>query len=94
MPASAPNEFEPSVRFLPNSRSALIRGATSTTPRVGALGVVLFFCLTHGSSAMMLAIFPNSLDPLGRVVATLLDEYPLGAMTTFRVAAPGVVSTT
>jgi hypothetical protein len=93
MPASAPNEFEPSVRFLPNSRSALIWGATSTTPRVGALGVVLFFCLTHGSSVMTLAFFPNNLDPLGRVVATLLDEYPLGAMTTFRVAAPRVVST-
>jgi hypothetical protein len=62
--------------------------------QVGALGVVLFFCLTHGNSAMMLAFFPNSLDPLGRVMATLLDEYPLGAMTTFRVAAPRVVSTT
>jgi hypothetical protein len=94
MPASSPNEFEPSVRFLPNSRSALTRGATSTTPRVSALGVVSFFCLTHGSSVMMLAIFPNSLEPLGRVVVTLLDEYPLGAMTTFRVAAPRVVSTT
>jgi hypothetical protein len=43
---------------------------------------------------MTLALFPNSLDPLGRVVATLLDEYPLGAMTTFRIAAPSVVSTT
>jgi hypothetical protein len=43
---------------------------------------------------MILAFFPNSLDPLSRVVATLLDEYPFGAMTTFRVAAPRVVSTT
>jgi hypothetical protein len=94
MPASAPNEFEPSVRFLPNSRSALIRGATLTTPRVGALGVVLFFFLTHSSSTMMLAFFPNNLDLLSRVAANLVDEYPLGAMTTFRVTAPGVVSTT
>jgi hypothetical protein len=62
--------------------------------RVDALGVVLFFCLTHSSSAMMLAFFPNSLDSLSRVTANLLDEYPLGAMTTFRVAAPRVVSTT
>jgi hypothetical protein len=43
---------------------------------------------------MMLAFFPNSLAPLSRVVATLLDEYPLGAVTTFRVTAPRVVSTT
>jgi hypothetical protein len=43
---------------------------------------------------MMLTFFSNSVDPLSRVVATLLDEYPLGAMTTFRVAAPRVVSTT
>jgi hypothetical protein len=42
----------------------------------------------------MLAFFPNSLDPLDRVVANLLDEYLLGAMTTFQVAAPRVVSTT
>jgi hypothetical protein len=38
--------------------------------------------------------FPNSLDPLDRVVVNLLDEFLLGAMATFRVAAPGVVSTT
>jgi hypothetical protein len=62
--------------------------------QAGALGVVLFVRLMHGNSAMMLAFFPNSLDPLSRVVATLLDEYPLGAMTTFQVAAPKVMSTT
>jgi hypothetical protein len=43
---------------------------------------------------MMLVFFPNSLDSLSRVAANLLDEYPLGAMTTFWVAAPRVVSTT
>jgi hypothetical protein len=51
-------------------------------------------CLTHGNLATVLAFFPNSLDPLDRVVANLLDEFLLGAMATFRVAAPGVVSTT
>jgi hypothetical protein len=43
---------------------------------------------------MVLAFFPNSLDLLDGVVANLLDEFLLGAMATFRVAAPGVVSTT
>jgi hypothetical protein len=43
---------------------------------------------------MMLASFPNSLDPLDRVVANLLDEFLLGAMATFRVAVPRAVSTT
>jgi hypothetical protein len=63
-----------------------------TTPRVDALGVV--FYLKHGNSATMLAYFPNSLDPLDRVVANLLDEFLLGAMATFRVTAPRAVSTT
>jgi hypothetical protein len=53
-----------------------------------------FVCLKHGNSATMLAFFPNSLDPLDRVAAKLLDEFLLGAMATFRVAAPRVVSTT
>jgi hypothetical protein len=53
-----------------------------------------FFCLKHGNSAMMLASFPNSLYPLDRVVANLLDEFLLGAMATFRVTAPRAVSTT
>jgi hypothetical protein len=65
-----------------------------TTPGVDALGVVLFFCLKHGNPATMLAFFPNSLNPLDQVVANLLDEFLLGAMATFRVAAPRVVSTT
>jgi hypothetical protein len=42
----------------------------------------------------MLVSFPNSLDPLDRVVANLLDEFLREAMSTFRVAAPRVVSTT
>jgi hypothetical protein len=94
MPAFAPNEFDPLPRFLPISWSALIRRATSTTSRVDALRVVLFLCLKHGIPAMMLAFFPNSLDPLDRVVANWLDELLLGAMATFRVAAPRVVSIT
>jgi hypothetical protein len=28
---------------------------------------------------MMLTFFPNSLDPLSRVAANLVDEYPLGS---------------
>jgi hypothetical protein len=52
------------------------------------------FCHKHGSLETMLAFFPNWLDLLDRVISNLLDEFPLGATTTtFRVAAPGVVST-
>jgi hypothetical protein len=54
----------------------------------------LFFCLKHGNLATVLAFFPNSLDPPNRVVANLLDEFLLATVATFRVAAPGVVSTT
>jgi hypothetical protein len=68
--------------------------SATTTSRVDALGVVSFFCLTHGSPATALAFFPNNLDPLDRVVANLLDEFLLGSMATFRVVAPRVVSTT
>jgi hypothetical protein len=56
--------------------------------------VVLFFCLEHGIPVTMLALFSSSLHPLDRVVVNLLDEFLLGAMATFRVAAPRVVSTT
>jgi hypothetical protein len=53
------------------------------------------FCHKHGSLAMMLAFFPNWLDRHDRVVSNLLDGFLLGTtLTTFRVAAPGVVSTT
>jgi hypothetical protein len=44
---------------------------------------------------MMLAFFPNRLDLLDRVMANLLVGFLLRAtMTTSRVTAPGVVSTT
>jgi hypothetical protein len=53
------------------------------------------FCHKHGSLVMMLAFFPNWLDLPNRVMSNLLDGFLLGTtMTTFRVAAPGVVSTT
>jgi hypothetical protein len=51
------------------SRSYLAYGACShqerlsTTLRVAALGVVLFFCPTHGNPATMLAFFPNKFRP-------------------------------
>jgi hypothetical protein len=44
--------------------------------------------------AMMIAFFPNRLDPLDRILSNLLDGLTLGAIsTTPRVAALGVVST-
>jgi hypothetical protein len=53
------------------------------------------FCHKHSSLATMLAFFPNWLDLPDRVVSNLLDGFLLGTTTTtFRVAAPGVVSTT
>jgi hypothetical protein len=43
----------------------------------------------------MLVFFPNRLGLLDRVMSNLLDGFLLGATTTtFRVVAPGVVSTT
>jgi hypothetical protein len=57
--------------------------------------VVSTSCHKHGSHTMMLAFFPNWLDLLDRVISNLLDGFLLGAtLTTSRVAAPGVVSTT
>jgi hypothetical protein len=64
-------------------------------PRVVALRVVSTSFHKHGSHAMMLAFFPNWLDPLDRVISNLLDGFLCGATsTTSRVVAPGVVSTT
>jgi hypothetical protein len=57
-------------------------------------GSFIFLCLAHGNPAMMLAFFPNRLDLPDQVMANLLDELLLGSMTTSRVTAPGVVSTT
>jgi hypothetical protein len=42
MLAFLPNKFDPLDWFIPNLLDALTRGAISTTPRVSALGVVLF----------------------------------------------------
>jgi hypothetical protein len=42
----------------------------------------------------MLAFSPNRLGLPDWVMANLLDEFLLGAMATFRVAAPRVASTT
>jgi hypothetical protein len=53
------------------------------------------FCHKHGSLATMVAFFPNWLDLPDRVMTNLLDGFLLGTTTTtFRVASPGVVSTT
>jgi hypothetical protein len=38
-----PNKFDPFDWFILNLLDALIKGATSTTPRVGVLGVASFF---------------------------------------------------
>jgi hypothetical protein len=48
----------------------------------------------HGNPMMVLALFPNSLDLPDQAMANLLEEFLLGAMATFRVAARRVVSTT
>jgi hypothetical protein len=37
-----PNKFDPFDWLIPNLLDALIKGAISTTPRVGALGIVSF----------------------------------------------------
>jgi hypothetical protein len=56
---------------------------------------------TRGSIALCTATarlcshsYLTVLDPPDRVVDNLLDEFLLGAMATFRVVAPWVVSTT
>jgi hypothetical protein len=90
-----PNRLDLLVRVTPNLLDGLTRGAISTMPRVVALGIILISCHKHGSLAMMLAFFPNWLDPLDRVMSNLLDGFLLGATsTTSRVATPRVVSTT
>jgi hypothetical protein len=95
MLAFFPNGLDLVVRVTPNLLDGLTRGAISTTPRVVALGVTSISCHKHGSLAMMLAFFPDWLDPLDRVMSNLLDGFLLEATsTTSRVAAPGVVSTT
>jgi hypothetical protein len=64
-------------------------------PRVVALGVVSASFYRHGSHTILLAFFPNLLDPLDRVISNLLDGFLCGATsTTSRVVAPGEVSTT
>jgi hypothetical protein len=52
------------------------------------------FALKPGNCATMLAFFLTVLDPRVRVVVNLLDKFLHGAMATFRVVAPRVVSTT
>jgi hypothetical protein len=57
-------------------------------------GSFIFFH-KHDSLATMLAFFPNWLDLLDRDMSNFLDGFLLEAtMTTSRVVAPGVVSTT
>jgi hypothetical protein len=95
MLAFFPNRLDLLVWVTPNLLDGLTRGAISTTPRVVALRIVSISCHKHGSLTMMLAFFPNWLDPLDRVLSNLLDGFLLGATsTTSRVAAPRVVSTT
>jgi hypothetical protein len=45
-----PNKFNPFDWIIPNLLDTLIKVATSTTPRVGALGVVSFFARTTAVS--------------------------------------------
>jgi hypothetical protein len=44
--AFIPNKFDPFDWFILNLLDALIKGATSTTPRVAALGVALFSAIS------------------------------------------------
>jgi hypothetical protein len=62
-PAPAPCKLDPSVRVLPSLRSTLTAGATFDYTPVAALGVVSFFCPTHGNPATMLAFLPNKFKP-------------------------------
>jgi hypothetical protein len=95
MLAFFPNRLDLLVRVTPNLLDGLTRGVILTMPRVIALGVILISCHKHGSLTTMLALFPNWLDPLDRVMSNLLDGFLLGATsTTSRAAAPEVVSTT
>jgi hypothetical protein len=88
-----PNKFDPFDWFIPNLLEGLTRGAILTTPRVVALGVILISCHKHGSHATMLALFPNRLDLLVRVIPNLLDGLTRGAISTMaRVVALGVIS--
>jgi hypothetical protein len=95
MIAFFPNKIDPFDWFIPNLLDGLTRGVISTTPRIVALRIVSTSCHKHDSLAMMLAFFPNWLDPLDQVMSNLLDGFLLGATSiTSRVAAPRVVSTT
>jgi hypothetical protein len=48
--AFIPNKFDPFDWFIPNLLDALIKGAISTTPGVGALGVVPFSAISTAVS--------------------------------------------
>jgi hypothetical protein len=86
-----PNKFNPFDWLIPNLLDGFAGGAISTTPRVAALGVALFFCHKHSSHAMMLALFPNKFDPFDWFIPNLLDGLAGGAIsTTSRVVALGV----
>jgi hypothetical protein len=73
MVAFFPNRLDPLDWILSNLLDGLTRGAISTTPRVAALRVVSTSCHEHDSRAMMIAFFPNRLDPLDRIQSNLLD---------------------
>jgi hypothetical protein len=68
-----PNKIDLFDWFIPNLLDGLAYGATSTTPRVVALGAILTPCQKHGSCATMLASFPNKFDPFDWFIPNLLD---------------------
>jgi hypothetical protein len=74
-PGSAPCKLDPSIRVLPSLRSTLTAGATfDYTPSRRTRGSP-FFALRTATPRRCSRSFLTSLDPLDRVVATLLDEY-------------------
>jgi hypothetical protein len=61
------------IGFIPNLLDGLAYGATSTTPRVAALGAISTPCRKHGSCTTVLAFFPNKVDPFDWFIPSLLD---------------------
>jgi hypothetical protein len=75
LPAPAPCKLDPSVRVLPSLRSTLTEETLlNYTPRPRTRGSPLFaLCTATPRRCSHFSL--TSLDPLDRVVATLLDEF-------------------
>jgi hypothetical protein len=67
-----PNKFDPFDWFIPNLLDVLARGAMSATPRVVVLGAILTPRQKHGSCATTLMYLSNKIDPLDRLIPSLL----------------------